>query len=204
MKNLKTMFSRAAACLLAAAIVGLASAIPSRATVYQLPFDPTGGSLSETYISGTLANPQTLDFTLNLNAVYTSNPASSVSGDIQFGVFDNMGNMLFYGQTGGTAYSNNTGNITTVGSTQPWLNTMIFPALVSPGALPILMVSLVDSLGGLTTAAGATISPSLTVDLPAGLAVTPIPAALPLFASGLGMFGWMGWSRKRKPMRAIT
>lgn len=28
---------------------------------------------------------------------------------------------------------------------------------------------------------------------------TPLPAALPLFASGLGALGWLGWRRKRKP-----
>jgi hypothetical protein len=114
-----------------------------------------------------------------------------------------MGNTLFHAQTGGTAYLNDVGNVTTAGSAQPWLNTMIFPVLVNPGSLPVVVVSLVDSLGGLTTAGGATISPTLTVDLPAGLVpgqqvgATPIPAALPLFASGVGMIWWMGRRRNR-------
>jgi hypothetical protein len=30
------------------------------------------------------------------------------------------------------------------------------------------------------------------------VANTPLPAALPLFAGGLGAFGWLGWRRKRK------
>jgi len=34
-------------------------------------------------------------------------------------------------------------------------------------------------------------------------AETPIPAALPLFATGLGVMGWFGWRRKRKPKAAI-
>jgi hypothetical protein len=29
--------------------------------------------------------------------------------------------------------------------------------------------------------------------------ITPLPAALPLFAVGLGVFGLLGWHRKRKP-----
>jgi len=31
---------------------------------------------------------------------------------------------------------------------------------------------------------------------------TPLPAALPLFAGGLGAFGFLGWRRKRKVVAA--
>ena len=31
------------------------------------------------------------------------------------------------------------------------------------------------------------------------LATTPVPAALPLFAGGLGAIGLFGWRRKKKP-----
>jgi hypothetical protein len=34
--------------------------------------------------------------------------------------------------------------------------------------------------------------------------VTPLPAALPLFATGLGAFGLLGWRRKRKNVVAIA
>ena len=34
-------------------------------------------------------------------------------------------------------------------------------------------------------------------------AVTPIPAALPLFASGAGLFGFFGWRRKKKQSAAV-
>jgi len=33
---------------------------------------------------------------------------------------------------------------------------------------------------------------------PAGVAPVPLPAALPLFATGLGVMGLLGWRRKRK------
>jgi hypothetical protein len=33
---------------------------------------------------------------------------------------------------------------------------------------------------------------------------TPLPAALPLFASGLGAIGFVGWRRKRKRAHAVT
>jgi hypothetical protein len=42
------------------------------------------------------------------------------------------------------------------------------------------------------------LNPHLTVSLPDGLYLTPIPAALPLFAAGLGIMGLFGWRRKRK------
>ena len=42
--------------------------------------------------------------------------------------------------------------------------------------------------------AGSDINPQLEFELNA----TPIPAALPLFISGLGMVGLLGWRRKRK------
>jgi len=41
---------------------------------------------------------------------------------------------------------------------------------------------------------GAALSGQVTV----GTAVTPLPAALPLFATGLGALGLLGWRRKRK------
>jgi hypothetical protein len=42
----------------------------------------------------------------------------------------------------------------------------------------------------------------ITLDIPVG--TTPIPAALPLFATGLGALGLFGWRRKRKNIAAIA
>jgi hypothetical protein len=45
----------------------------------------------------------------------------------------------------------------------------------------------------------------LFITLPDGLSVvTPLPAALPLFATGLGMMGLFAWRRKRKGAAAIA
>jgi hypothetical protein len=39
---------------------------------------------------------------------------------------------------------------------------------------------------------------TVTVDFSVGPAITPTPAALPLFATGLAGLGLLGWRRKRK------
>ena len=38
----------------------------------------------------------------------------------------------------------------------------------------------------------------IVITLPDGVAITPLPAALPLFVTGLGALGLFGWRRKRK------
>jgi hypothetical protein len=55
------------------------------------------------------------------------------------------------------------------------------------------------------TGAGGTVNidPSINLILPAGVTATletatPLPAALPLFATGLGGLGLLGWRMKRK------
>ncbi len=45
---------------------------------------------------------------------------------------------------------------------------------------------------------GQTISADNNSGLVTGFSVTPLPAALPLFATGLGALGLFGWCRKRK------
>lgn len=39
---------------------------------------------------------------------------------------------------------------------------------------------------------------------PGTWAATPLPAALPLFATGLGALGLRGWRRKRKPAKVSS
>jgi hypothetical protein len=56
-----------------------------------------------------------------------------------------------------------------------------------------------DGSGGLLTlAAYNNDNPSLMIGAVVESAATPLPAALPLFAGGLGAMGLLGWRRKRK------
>jgi len=75
--------------------------------------------------------------------------------------------------------------------------------------------SILPSVGSTTQSADASLDPhiysninipGLTLDISPGLdnvvgtaaTATPLPAALPLFATGLGAFGLLGWRRKKK------
>ena len=49
--------------------------------------------------------------------------------------------------------------------------------------------------GTYKTTWGTGVDQSFTIEIGA---TTPLPAALPLFASGLGVMGLFGWRRKRK------
>ena len=79
--------------------------------------------------------------------------------------------------------------------------------------------SILPSVGSTTQSAEASLDPhiytnipGLTLDISQGLdnvvgsaatpADTPLPAALPLFATGLGTLGLLGWRRKRKALAA--
>ena len=54
-----------------------------------------------------------------------------------------------------------------------------------------------DASNGSTEIALAATSLSVSLD------PTPLPAALPLFASGLGVLGLLGWRRKRKAIATV-
>jgi hypothetical protein len=80
--------------------------------------------------------------------------------------------------------------------TYPWGT----PSVIASGALWIWPSD--SSSAGLSCG-------NCTVDLQTvitytGVSATPLPAALPLFASGLGAMGLLGWRRKRKAAAALA
>jgi len=58
-------------------------------------------------------------------------------------------------------------------------------------------------IAGLTFIGDGTFSGTMT-PITEFVAQTPLPAALPLFVTGLGMIGVLGWRRRRKPVSAST
>jgi hypothetical protein len=62
--------------------------------------------------------------------------------------------------------------------------------------------SLVGFTGGTFNFGAVTIGHISLEDLSGTISPTPLPAALPLFATGLGALGLLGWRRKRKAQAA--
>jgi hypothetical protein len=66
-------------------------------------------------------------------------------------------------------------------------------ASILPSTLNISTSSSAFMLGG-----SGTVDYSINIGLPNGVYVTPLLDTLPLFATGLGLIGMLGWRRKRK------
>ena len=62
--------------------------------------------------------------------------------------------------------------------------------VIAPGTYTMLFI------GGLPSGTTGSYEASITAGAP--LSETPLPAALPLFVTGLGAMGLLGWRRKRK------
>jgi hypothetical protein len=68
---------------------------------------------------------------------------------------------------------------------------------VSLTVVGTMLGSFTDTIGNVSSTNGGT-GNTATATLDVGVTATPLPAALPLFATGLGGFGLLGWRRKRK------
>jgi hypothetical protein len=170
----------------------------SDAATVNIALDPSGGGDTFTTITGSLANPEILDFVLTLNAIYGT-PASSVGGSIFVTVSGSGGDLNPFPANFASAAHvfekdiGNDGNLN---------NVTHFLVNVSAGNLSLL----VDVFALLfPNDAKASLNPVLAVDLPDGLSVvsgTPLPGALVLFASGLGLLGLMRSRRHRLDVAA--
>jgi hypothetical protein len=114
-------------------------------------------------------------------------PTSGWAGQTLATIMDNLGDNL--------QLAVNAGNV----GTNHNMNGGVFFPTVLPSTLDISTSSLASFLGG-----PGTIDYSLSIDLPAGAYVTPLPDTLALFATGLGLIGMLGWWRKRKGVGSMT
>ena len=165
-------------------------------TLITIPADPSN------------ANGGTLTFTLTLGADYTSPTDSSPGANGFFSMTLDANNNLgwsFAILTAGpsTAGSTNYGDFTgPAGFLGPGniTDTSIWTVGILAGNFPVNL-TITSVFNGSCLDANDCFTPNSTFSYdftPNSVSATPLPAALPLFASGMGLMGWMGWRRRRK------
>ena len=137
--------------------------------------------------SGSDATTLNLTFTFNTLSV-NSNQTSTVSFDYTVtplpGFALSRGDEFYYGYL----YSG-------TGTTS--VNEFYSGILAFPDTAPLLQHDSIEASGGTGGVSGIHLEDSWYV------AATPVPAALPLFATGLGALGLLGWRRKRKAIAVV-
>jgi hypothetical protein len=162
--------------------------------VISIPGSPFGGTLS---------------FNLTLGADYTS-PGDASPGangsffmelDTQSTPFWSGATLLAAPSTPGTT---NYGDFTGPGGNLAVLlgnltDTSLWTVGINPGDFPVTLTISALFTGYCGVGGCFTPNASFSYDFtPNSVSATPLPAALPLFASGMGLMGWVGWRRKRK------
>jgi hypothetical protein len=104
---------------------------------------------------------------------------------------------------GGT-YSNANGSIAANDPHNPFLNQTATFNILLAGITDTTSISSVIFSFGTTEGAALVAGIPGAPGVPGPFSAVPIPAALPLFAGGLGALGLLGWRRKRKPQPATA
>jgi hypothetical protein len=181
----------------ALALIGPIVVSPAMATTYAVN-DTDGlysvaGSITTDGKLGVLATSDILDWTLDISSQITLTPANSgvtLTGDhltatptaLYFDytdAFPALYELIFAGSVDDT-----NGSVTADGSVSYTTQGQFTLVVCDTGIL--CFPHLGDFRGDVGLIAGTTAT------------ATPLPAALPLFATGLGAFGLLGWRRKRK------
>jgi hypothetical protein len=189
MIGISRVLGRAVAASVIAGMAALFSAGPGNAVVYPVP--TVGGDSNSNPL--TIGTPGTLLFDLSMDPI-------DAFGDVSVNVLNNsstvINSMNFTGiALGGDnrTYGDETGK--TVNDTLP--NSATWSVLLTGADLSSITIA-ISTFNG-STSDDPAYSPFLDVEfVPTITGATPLPAALPLFATGMGLMGWVGWRRKRR------
>jgi hypothetical protein len=146
----------------------------------------------------------TLSFNLTLGANYGLGGNSGASGN--FNMELDTASTPFWSAafltaapstSGSTNYGDFTANVLAPGNIT---DTSLWTVGINPGDFPVSLIINSQFSGYCPGGAGGCFPPNATFsyNFTPNSVAAPLPAALPLFASGLGLMGWMGWRRKRK------
>jgi hypothetical protein len=186
------LLRNAAAAVTVFGLVALLTAAPSRAET--IAFDHTSGTPA--VVATIIGDGGTMNFTLDVDDPTLSNVAGSFSMDV-FGPGDvPLGSISLIGAPFADGAFFDFGSIAPpTGGGLP--NVSLWSLAVGALDLPLTLVVTASLF-----AFESPFAPLLTVefegDLRIDVAAVPVPAALPLFGTGLGLLGLMGMRRRRR------
>lgn len=201
---MKRLYSYSRFALVWALLVVFAGLSVSRSDATTLtidPLDPSGLTTASGTVTGSLANPTIFDFVLTLGNI----PAGGVAGSAFFSVTTQGGSgdqALFLATSSAAVSGEQTLTGAFNGFTLGDLGAVThFKLLVANSDLPLFLAMTLslgdpDNIGGATFAGTADLSVNLIE-----VTQVPLPGALVLFASGLGVLG-LARARRRKAVHA--
>ena len=203
-------------------LIALATAVPAQAALMDFAISPLGGTPS--YTGATLDSSTA--FYLGGGTYQVSNVnAADTTGVTVGAALSIVPDTFTYGSSTGIAQAISvTKTFTTTGGSFPGLYTETLTSIaVLSRAANTIDLELFGVLNGPAGSGFSNTPAGLLLDAnqsggpgnsvawsatelsnPPPLGGTPLPAALPLFASGLGALGMLGWRRKRKNAAAIA
>jgi hypothetical protein len=178
-------FARGFCCVI---VLVASNLMPTTASAVTLSYEYSGtGNVSfqsdtTLNLGGTCSSPCVISALLTISGTGPARSATSGWESQAFAnVTDNLGDALNLAVDAGNVGTNNLKD-----------GGVFFPSVL-PNTLDISTSSLASFIGG-----SGTIDYSVSITLPAGAFVTPLPDALPLFATGLGLIAMLAWRRKRR------
>jgi hypothetical protein len=162
--------------------------------VVSIPGDPLGGVLS---------------FNLTLNADYTSSGDTSPGASGSFVMELDTASIPFWSLAilsaapstpGSTSYGDFTGGVLSPSSLT---DTSLWTVGINPGDFPVTL-TIASQFAGFCGDPNDCFTPAsvFSFTFTPNVATTPLPAGLPLFASGMALMGWVGSRRRRKTQAA--